>query len=207
MVSTTSAAGRAMAQVVSVFAELERALVTERTRAALAAKRAAGAKLGRPVALPDAVIARIFGERAQGRSLGDVDPDAGTVHVCRQVVEVDRRQWETVAKAASVRTVHLAEPGLHVLADHLAGRGPALPTARVFTRPDGSDLRHGHVERVWQAARARLGLPHVSAISAGMRRLTSGLCTEVGPPGLCTEAGPPGQLATRVKSMGLTGCE
>lgn len=40
--------GRAMAQMVSVFAELERAMISERTKAALQVKRDAGERLGAP---------------------------------------------------------------------------------------------------------------------------------------------------------------
>lgn len=47
-ISTTSASGRAMAQVMVAFAEMERGMAAERTRAGLAAKRAAGETIGRP---------------------------------------------------------------------------------------------------------------------------------------------------------------
>ncbi|HUY98548.1 MAG TPA: recombinase family protein [Verrucomicrobiae bacterium] len=47
-VDFSTAAGTAMAQMTAVFAELERRLIGERTRAALAVKRAQGVRLGRP---------------------------------------------------------------------------------------------------------------------------------------------------------------
>src|SRR5271165_5979441 len=47
-VDTTTPQGAAMAQVLAVFAELERRLIGERTKAALAVKRAQGVRLGRP---------------------------------------------------------------------------------------------------------------------------------------------------------------
>ena len=50
--------------------------------------------------------------------LRDVDLAAGTVRVERQLVDVDGRQTEVTPKAASVRTVHLAEPGIEVLREH-----------------------------------------------------------------------------------------
>src|SRR5262249_35249926 len=43
----TSPYGRAMAQMASVFAELERAMITERTRAALRVKKACGERISR----------------------------------------------------------------------------------------------------------------------------------------------------------------
>lgn len=47
-IATTSASGRAMAQVMVAFAEMERGMAAERTRAGLAAKRAKGEPIGRP---------------------------------------------------------------------------------------------------------------------------------------------------------------
>lgn len=65
-VDTTTPAGRAMAQILSVFAELERRLIGERTKAALAVKRDQGVQLGRPRTLSDKVVARIVRERRAG---------------------------------------------------------------------------------------------------------------------------------------------
>ena len=59
----TSPYGRAMAQMASVFAELERAMISERTRAALAAYRARGGRLGTPANLSPAAA-------QNGRALG-----------------------------------------------------------------------------------------------------------------------------------------
>jgi len=67
-VDTTTPAGRAMAQILSVFAELERRLIGERTKAALAIKRDQGVVLGRPRTLPDKVVKRILKERGAGRT-------------------------------------------------------------------------------------------------------------------------------------------
>lgn len=67
-VDTTTPAGRAMAQILSVFAELERRLIGERTKAALAIKRSQGVVLGRPRTLPDRVVKRILKERGWGRT-------------------------------------------------------------------------------------------------------------------------------------------
>lgn len=61
--------GRAMVRMLGVFAELERDLISQRTKDGLAAKRAAGVKVGRPRNLPDRVVNRIRRERAAGASL------------------------------------------------------------------------------------------------------------------------------------------
>lgn len=65
-VDTTTPQGAAMAQFLAVFAELERRLIGERTKAALAVRRSQGVRLGRPNTLPADVVARIVSERGKG---------------------------------------------------------------------------------------------------------------------------------------------
>jgi DNA invertase Pin-like site-specific DNA recombinase len=67
-VDTTTPQGAAMAQVLAVFAELERKMIGQRTRDALAIKRAEGVRLGRPRQLPEDVVDRIVRERDAGSS-------------------------------------------------------------------------------------------------------------------------------------------
>lgn len=55
-----------MAGVASVFAQFERRLISQRTRDALAAKRAQGVQLGRPRTVADKTPARIAERRADG---------------------------------------------------------------------------------------------------------------------------------------------
>jgi DNA invertase Pin-like site-specific DNA recombinase len=68
----TTPQGRAMVQMLGVFAELERELISQRTRDGLAAKKAAGGRLGRPVNTPERVVERIRRQRASGASLGAI---------------------------------------------------------------------------------------------------------------------------------------
>jgi len=68
-VDTSTIMGAAMAQMVSVFSELERKRIAERTREALAVKKASGVRLGRPPTVPQAVVRRIQRQRARGESL------------------------------------------------------------------------------------------------------------------------------------------
>ncbi len=58
-----------MANVMATFAQLERELIGQRTREALAVKRSQGVRLGRPSTVPQEVIERISRERASGKSL------------------------------------------------------------------------------------------------------------------------------------------
>jgi len=68
-VDTTSAVGEFTANVVASASQYERKLIGQRTRDALAERKAAGVRLGRPSVLPTAVVRRIVQERAAGRSL------------------------------------------------------------------------------------------------------------------------------------------
>jgi DNA invertase Pin-like site-specific DNA recombinase len=52
-IDTTTASGRAMMQIVGAFAEFERAIIKERTKAGLEAAKRAGRKLGRRSKLSD----------------------------------------------------------------------------------------------------------------------------------------------------------
>lgn len=62
----TTSTGRMTARIMAVMAEQERDQIRTRTREGLAAKRAAGVRLGRPSSLPREVVARIVQERDQG---------------------------------------------------------------------------------------------------------------------------------------------
>jgi DNA invertase Pin-like site-specific DNA recombinase len=71
-VDTTTPAGEAMANVLATFAQFERRLISQRTKDALAVKRAQGVRLGRPVTLPGKVARRIQRERAKGKTLAAI---------------------------------------------------------------------------------------------------------------------------------------
>jgi DNA invertase Pin-like site-specific DNA recombinase len=68
-IDTSSAAGRFTTQIMGGVAELERALISDRTKAALAVKRAQGVRLGRPPTLPIAIVEHIIDARRCGASL------------------------------------------------------------------------------------------------------------------------------------------
>jgi len=65
-VDTTTPGGEMMANVMATFAQYERRLIGQRTKAALAAKKAQGINLGRPRTMPAGVLARIVAAREAG---------------------------------------------------------------------------------------------------------------------------------------------
>ncbi len=66
---TSTPVGRLVVQIMGGVAEWERATIRQRTRDALAEKKARGQRLGRPSVLPDAVLTRVLAERDAGASL------------------------------------------------------------------------------------------------------------------------------------------
>jgi len=68
-VDTSTPAGEMLVNVLATFSQFERRLIGQRTKEALAAKKAQGVRLGRPPVLPQRVVRRIERERARGNSL------------------------------------------------------------------------------------------------------------------------------------------
>ena len=62
----TTAEGRLMATMLAGFAEFESEMISQRTRAAMAVRRAQGGQLGAPRCLDPAIAARIVAMRADG---------------------------------------------------------------------------------------------------------------------------------------------
>lgn len=68
----TTPGGRAMAQMLATFAELEREMIASRTREALAARKARGQHNGRRSAIPAPVLRRIVTDRVTGTTYGAI---------------------------------------------------------------------------------------------------------------------------------------
>jgi Recombinase len=64
-----------MAHVLATFGQFERRLIGQRTKEALAVKRASGVRLGRPPKVPQAVVRRIQRQRARGDSFRKIAED------------------------------------------------------------------------------------------------------------------------------------
>ena len=71
-VDTTTPSGRAMANMMGVFAQLERDLIAQRTTDALRVRKAQGVRLGRDRAIPPEVAERIRAERSRGATLQSI---------------------------------------------------------------------------------------------------------------------------------------
>jgi DNA invertase Pin-like site-specific DNA recombinase len=68
----TTLAEEAVANALATFAQFERGLISQRTRAALARTRAHGTRLGRPPTISEYALERIKRERAAGKSLAAI---------------------------------------------------------------------------------------------------------------------------------------
>lgn len=76
-IDTTTPGGKAMFQMMGVFAEFERAMIAERVCAGLDRARAKGKTLGRPTVVDDAIAARIVALRRDGASGRAIARDTG----------------------------------------------------------------------------------------------------------------------------------
>lgn len=97
-VDTSSPSGEAMAHMLATFAQFERRLIGQRTREALAAKRAAGVRLGRPLSLPATVRERIIAERDAGKSLAAIAHELNAESVA--TAQGGRQWWPSSVRAA-----------------------------------------------------------------------------------------------------------
>lgn len=68
-IDTSTAVGKMQLSMFATVARFERDRISERTREALAIKRAQGVRLGRPSVLPTEIVARIVAEHNAGSSL------------------------------------------------------------------------------------------------------------------------------------------
>ncbi len=75
-IDTTTPAGKAMFQMSAVFAEFERAMISDRVKAGLERARRRGKKLGRPK-VPSTVEDAILAARAEGKGIRRIASELG----------------------------------------------------------------------------------------------------------------------------------
>ncbi len=75
-IDTTTPAGRAMFQMMGVFAEFERAMIQERVKAGLARAKSDGTRLGRPP-LSQEQREEVLGLRSEGRTIRQIAAATG----------------------------------------------------------------------------------------------------------------------------------
>jgi len=71
-VDTSTPSGEMMASVLAVFAQFERRLASQRTKEALAVKKAQGVRIGRPRQVPAEIATRIKRARSRGRTYAQI---------------------------------------------------------------------------------------------------------------------------------------
>lgn len=89
ILDTGSGQGRLLAGVAALVAEIERDMIADRTRSALAAKRAAGARLGAPVTTPAGVRERIRTLALQGLTQAAIAAELNT----QGLTTAQGREW------------------------------------------------------------------------------------------------------------------
>lgn len=102
-VDTTTAAGEALVHVLATFAQFERRLISQRTREALAEKRAQGVRLGRPPQLPNPVRARIKREFGHGKTMAAIARELNADGV--PTAQGGRQWWPSTIRAV-LRDAH-----------------------------------------------------------------------------------------------------
>ena len=92
-IDTTTPGGKALFQMMGVFAEFERAMIQERINAGIARARKHGTKSGRPIGrppIPDKTLAAIHDARTQGKGIKRIARDLGAgVGTVQKAVHAD----------------------------------------------------------------------------------------------------------------------
>lgn len=122
-VDTTTITGRAMAQVTSVFAEMERHRIAERTREGMARiRRSTGKHMGRRSALPAATAERICRLRSNGFTLQEICDD---LTASQTPTATGGRWWPATVRAVLARAAQSPVDGSEIDSEGLAAHSGA----------------------------------------------------------------------------------
>lgn len=102
-VNTTTASGKLVANVMGAIAEWERDVISERTKDALAVRRAQGVRLGGPIRVPEEIRQRIARERIFGSTYRSIAEGLNA----DLVPTVGGGPWRTSTVAGVCRSVAL----------------------------------------------------------------------------------------------------
>ena len=105
-IDLSTPAGEAMANMMATFAQLERRLIADRTKAALAARKAQGVKLGRPRQVTSAVARRIVEMREEGLSYGAI---ASALTSAGELSPAGRPTWQASTVRRICKSIELAK--------------------------------------------------------------------------------------------------
>jgi len=118
-IDTSTPIGEAMSFIVGTFSQLERRLIGERTKVALAQARARGTRLGAPVAVTTDIEARIVKRRKQGATLQQI---ADELNRDRIATPRKGRVW----RHATIRAIL----GRHSVPTYPRGRRPGKSSSK-----------------------------------------------------------------------------
>ena len=101
-VDTTTPGGKAMFQMMGVFAEFERSMISERVKSGLARTKAKGTKLGRPMTSPK-IEAQILKLRSKGMGILRIGKELGVgTSVVQRVVSQSGQQVQGLLAGLSI---------------------------------------------------------------------------------------------------------
>jgi DNA invertase Pin-like site-specific DNA recombinase len=107
----TTAAGRMIAGQLILFAQYERELISERTKAGLAAKKARGESIGRPRVATASIVRRIVLERNAGSTY---DAIASALEAEKILSPLGKPRWQP----STVRRIYQAAAGIAATAQN-----------------------------------------------------------------------------------------
>jgi DNA invertase Pin-like site-specific DNA recombinase len=94
--------GELVANVIASVAQWERRIIGQRTKEALAVKKAQGVRVGRPATLPATIVRRIRRERAKGKSFAAIAEGLNADRV--QTAQGGKRWYSATVRSTVLRT-------------------------------------------------------------------------------------------------------